>query len=1176
MHRHSFVVTAIICLFFAAPLSAQRGGRGGGPEAAATPGAPRFRYMGPQPAGRISAVVGVPGDPNVYYLGAASGGVWKSTDGGQTFVPIFDEEPVMAIGALALAPTDPNTVWVGTGEAWAIRDIDVMGDGVYKSTDAGKTWQHMGLDATGRIGRIVVSPTDAQTVYVCALGMTNGPQEERGVFKSNDGGATWKRVLFVNPWTGCSGLAVDPNDPKTMLAGTWQVLMHTWGEFSGTWDGYKGVPGSGVYISHDAGETWTKIENGMPKPPVGKIDVAIAPSDGKRMYALIQTADQGSLWRSDDGGVTWSDVSWARDLIGRAGYYIRLAVNPTNPDDVLVTNSSFHRSSDGGKTFDAGRGANGGGGGGFGPGAGRGASCGDCHDIWMDPKIPNRFVLTDDAGASISTGDSKNPVITVHLPIGQMYHVATDDRAPYWLYTNRQDNGTMRGPSDDQENTGSGVVPGVPQAGGIIGGGGRGGRGGGGGGGGATAAAGGRGAPPTAGAAAPGGRGNAPAAGTAAFAAGGFGGGGRGGGSQWQYAIGGCESGFTIPDPVDTNIVWASCYANEVTRYDATVGRARSVSPWIHTLDSEPNKAKYRCHWTPPLAVDPFDGSVYYGCQVIFHTTDAGQSWKIISPDLSTQNPAHIVSSGGIVGDNLGQFYGDVVFAIAPSPIQRHLIWAGTNDGKLWYTKDGGEHWTDVTKNIKGVPPEGTILQISPSNFDPATAYVAIDLHLSDDRKPYLFKTNDFGATWTKISDTLPTGHPLDYMRSVAEDPNHKGLLFAGTGHAFYYSLDDGKSWTKYMDGLPAAPVTWITVEKRYHDVVISTYGRGIYILPDISLLEQTGQMTPAVTANKLFVPNVAIRQARTGTATFDFGLTSAPSGPLTVEVDDASGQEVRKMPVVVHAGLNRATWDLHYDPPSVVALRTTPAENPHIWEEPRFVGHDTRPVTHWGIETAIREAPIAAPGKYTVKFTVDGQTLSQPFEIIKDPAIPSSDADLVASTKMQIKVRDDMNEAADLTNRLEYARRQVEDQTKAHQGDAADVKALADLNEKLLNVELQLITHSDMQSDDKYYPEQYKVYLNLIWFGGEIGNGAGDVAGGAEYRPTQAEAEVLAGIEADLAKAKASYEKVVSTDLAAFNQAMNGKLTPISVNVPATATPADAAGPSDSDSDSDSSGSGT
>src|SRR6185437_5402099 len=309
--------------------------------------------------------------------------------------------------------------------------------------------------------------------------------------------------------------------------------------------------------------------------------------------------------------------------------------------------------------------------------------------------------------------------------------------------------------------------------------------------------------------------------------------GGRGGAAlAWQYAIGGCESGFTLPPKDDPDIVWASCYGNEVSRWDNKVGRARSVAPWIHTLDSEPNKAKYRCHWTPPLAIDPFDGGVYYGCQVVFKTMDQGQSWKVISPDLSTQDPSKIVSSGGIVGDNLGQFYGEVVFAIAPSQIKKGLVWAGTNDGKLWYTTDGGAtgKWTDVTKNITGLPAWATVSEIWPSTFDAGTAYVAFDAHLSDDFKPYIYKTADSGATWKKVSATLPAGNVLDYAKSVAENPNRKGMLFAGTGHAFFYSLDDGATWTHFNKSLPAAPVSWITVEPRYHDVIISTYGRGIFI----------------------------------------------------------------------------------------------------------------------------------------------------------------------------------------------------------------------------------------------------------------------------------------------------------------------------------------------------------
>ncbi|MGH9313845.1 MAG: WD40/YVTN/BNR-like repeat-containing protein, partial [Vicinamibacterales bacterium] len=385
---------------------------------------PRFRYMGPASAGRIAAVAGIPGDTSTYYAGAASGGIWKTTDSGKTFEPIFDAQNVQAIGALAIAASDPTTIWAGTGEAWVIRPSDVMGDGVYKSTDAGKTWKNVGLAETGRIGRVVIHPTNPDIVYVCALGRATGPQQERGVYKTADAGATWRRVLFVNPDTGCSGLSMDAKNPDVLVAGTWQVVMQTWAMFSGG-------PGSGVYKSIDAGETWKRIEHpGLFKPPVGKIDVAIAPTNSNRVYALAQTPNQGSLWRSDDGGTSWKVVSWDRTLIGRAGYYIRLAISTKDENEVFVMSSSPHRSNDGGLTFVDYRGG-----------------CGDCHDMWVDPTNADHWVSTGDGGMGITTNHGQS-FTSIVLPIGQMYHVAADNRTPYWIYSNRQDDGTMRGRSD--------------------------------------------------------------------------------------------------------------------------------------------------------------------------------------------------------------------------------------------------------------------------------------------------------------------------------------------------------------------------------------------------------------------------------------------------------------------------------------------------------------------------------------------------------------------------------------------------------------------------------------------------------------------------------------------------------------------------------------------------------
>jgi photosystem II stability/assembly factor-like uncharacterized protein len=1047
------LVLALCCL----SAFAQR--RGGGPPQS---DGLQFRFIGPAVGNRISAIAAIPGDPSTYYAGAASGGIWKSTDGGRSYVPIFDSQPVQAIGALALAPSDPKTLWAGTGEAWAIRDVDMMGNGVYKSTDAGQTWTHMGLDETGRIGRILVHPKDPNIVYVCAAGRITGPQPERGVFKTTDGGRTWTRALFVDPNTGCSGLTMDAANPNTLMAGTWDVVMHSWAMFSGG-------PGSGVFVTHDGGASWKRVEgHGMPKSPLGKIDVAIAPTNSKRAYALIQTADQGSLWRSDDGGENWTVVNWQRPLIGRAGYYIHLTVSPTNADEVLVANSSFWVSTDAGASF---RAANWGG--------------GDTHDLWVDPD-GKRIVVTHDGGMNITT-DHGQTVNRVTLPIGQMYHVAVDHDVPYRVYSNMQDDGTMRGPHNLTE-----AGPNVP-------------------------------------------------------------GGGRGGffgrvpqGPGWEHYLGGCESGFTLPDLTDTNIVWATCYGNQVTRYDHRTRTARSVSPWLHTLDSEPQNAKYRCHWTPPLAIDPFDhNTVYYGCQVILRTTNGGVSWSEISPDLSHKDPSRIVSSGGIVGDNLGQFYGEVVFAIAPSEIQRGLIWAGTNDGKVWNTRDAGKNWTDVSANIKGLPDWGVVSKIEASHFDPGAAYVVVDFHIQDNRDPWIYKTTDFGKTWSKISDGLPKG-TLGYARALAENPNRKGNLFVGTGNAVYYTLDDGASWKPLQTGMPAAPVSWIVVQKEYHDLVVSTYGRGIYVMDDITPLEQ-GVMEPnAVISARLVAPRPAYRLVRgNAQAQFSYSLTAPAKQSIDLEILDDKGALVRKIALGTgRAGLNRARWDMRYDAPRLVSLRTTPSENPHIWDEPRFQAQETRSITHWGLAQA-QVGPIAAPGKYTVRLTVDGQPQTAPFEILRTPDSHGSDADLQSSVRLQLKVRDDISRVADMTNQLEILRKQLEDQHKSASPDL--IRSIEAIDRKLQDVEHKLITRADALSDDKYFQTAYKLYQNFIWLNGEIGTGAGDVAGAGDWGPTETAIGLVVDLERQLRTVEAEYQTVVEKDVPAFNQSVNGKLKPLS-----------------------------
>jgi photosystem II stability/assembly factor-like uncharacterized protein len=1088
---------ALLSLATAGMFAQGRGGQGPqGPQPARPVSAPHFEYVGPTSAGRIAAAAAVAGKPGVYYAGAASGGVWKSSDGGTTWKPTFDNETSQAIGALAVAQSNPNIVWAGTGEAWAVRDMDMMGDGIYKSTDAGETWTNMGLKETGRIGTIVVHPANENVVLVCALGRATGPQRERGVYRSEDGGKTWQQTLFVDENTGCSGLQISQKDPNVVLAGTWEVFLQTHVLESG------GM-GGGIHISRDGGKTFAKIAApGLPKSPYGKTDVAIAPSDGNRMYALIQTgADgvkglpsqaQGSVWRSDDAGRTWQNVSWDRRLIGRAGYYIRIRVAPDDPNHLLIANSSLWRSRDGGKIWSSG-----------------GGGCGDCHDIWWDPNptMAGHYIVTGDGGMGIF-GSPANPTgnTGVSLPIGQMYRVTTDQRSPYWIYSDRQDDGSMRLASDRPivpANVPSYAPPPPPPVEPPAGG--RGGRGGGRGAGGGR---GGRGAPP-----------EGPA----------------------QEGMPSCESGYTYPEPNNHRFVWGTCYAAHVATFDEVSGLRRSVSPWMHTLDSDPVGLKYRCQWSPPLAIDWFDNSVYFGCQVLFRTRDRGQTWEVISPDLSTGDPSRIRFSGGVVGDNLGQFYGALLSAITPSRTEKGVVWVGTNDGKVWISRDGGKKWNDLTANVK-MPKWGLVRRIDASHFDPGTAYMAVDYHLVDNRDPFLAKTTDFGQTWTRIDATLPKGHPLDYTLAIAENPNRKGMLFAGTGHGFFYSRDDGRTWTRFKDKLPAAPVNWIEVPKNAPEVAVATYGRGLWILRDLWQMEQ-GDLGDQQAELQLYKPRPATRTAQGGTAEFVFALKAAPAAPITVDVLGADGAVISTSQVIGRAGLNEASWNLLYPAPDRVALRSLPPDDPHIWEGGRWPGRE-RPVEHWGLGAANWQ-PRAAPGKYTVRLTLNGKQYSQPFEVWRDVTLPSTDSDLVAGTDLQRKIVTAMNESADKINRIEIMRMQVEDLRKANSGDRSVDQALESIHKRMYDTELNFLSRTEMHSDDKWYVEKYKLYFNLIWLLAEVGGSGGDVMGGAGYRPTAAALKVFQDRLEDLDSGRAAFNALMK-DVEAFNKANAGKLPPI------------------------------
>ena len=1046
------------------PAPASADGQKGGPYAALP-----YRFVGP-PGNRVSAVVGVPGDLNTYYAGGASGGVWKSEDGGIHWRPVFDDQPAQSIGAISIAPSDPNVVWVGTGETF-IRSNVSIGNGAYKSTDGGKTWTHVGLERTGRIGRIVIHPRNPDIVFAAAVGHAYGPQPERGVFRTLDGGTTWERVLFVDERTGASDLAMDPANPQLLFAGTWQIDIKTWGRVSGG-------PGSGVYSSRDGGTTWTRLSRGLPEPPLGKIAVAVAPGRPGRVYALIETGQRGSLWRSDDGGQSWRVVNHSRLLNERPHYYTRMLVMPDDADEVYFPSNGMGVTRDGGETAEQLRGWG-----------------GDNHDMWVDPTNASRLMIGNDLGVMISTtrGREWN---TMRLPVGQIYHVATDTRVPYWVYGHMQDYSSLRGPS--QSLSGFGIHP-----------------------------------------------------------------------SLWTTTAG-CETGWNIPDPVDPDVVWGGCYAGVVERTNLRTGHARTVSPWPErTMGAPAGEIKLRMNWTFPLAISPHDHrTVYVGSQYVHRTTDGGQTWTTISPDLTLDDRSRMGDSGGLTVDNLSVEYAGVVFAIAESPLEAGVVWAGSNDGLVHVTRDGGKTWANVTPNITGLPPWGTVSSVEPSRFEPGTCYIAVDLHQVNGRDPHLYRTADYGKTWTSLSAGIPKS-VFSYTHVLREDPRRRGLLYAGTENAVYVSFDDGAIWEPLQNNLPHAPVHWLTVQEQFGDLVVGTYGRGIWIMDDVTPLQQ---LTDAVRAKPLhvFTPRPAYRfrsverrdLAPTGAsagrnppygASISYWLRDVvkdPDGkPARVELTvlDAQGRAIRAVRGTNVAGLNRAWWDLRHEPTPEVELRTTPPGYPQVWSEKRFVGKDTRGVFYYGID-APKRGPLVAPGTYTVRVRAAGQELSQPLTVLKDPNTPGTDADVAATTTLSLEVYEAIGASVEMINQIEWTRKQLEDLAKMLAPDPAAKGALelvTGLDARARAVEDQLLQPTLAEGDLKSFRGDMKLYLKLLWLQAELVSGGGDVAGNSDHPPTAAQLEVHRELAGRLEAVRAEFRELYGKTLPGVERQLAEKGVP-------------------------------
>jgi photosystem II stability/assembly factor-like uncharacterized protein len=880
----------------------------------------QWRLIGPFRGGRVAAVAGVQGGGSTFYFGAVDGGVWKTTDAGVTWNPIFDGQPVASIGALAVAPSNPNILYAGTGES-DIRSALSTGDGVYKSTDGGQTWRNIGLQDSRQISRIVVDPQNPDVVYVGVLGHAYAPNDTRGVYKSTDGGANWTRVLDKGPNIGVSDLAIAIASPNILFAGTWNAHRPPWS----TYAPLQG-PGGGIYRSTDSGATWTQLAgSGLPDGDWGRVGVAVAP-DGRRVYALIEAAKKSGLYRSDDGGNTWTFANSDSRLTSRAWYFMGITVDPNNPDVIYMPNIALYKSEDGGKTISIVRGAPGG---------------DDYHQIWVDPKDSSHMVLGTDQGTTVSVNGGQTWSSWYNQPTAQFYHVITDNEFPYHVYGAQQDTGSIAVPN----RTDHGVIT----------------------------------------------------------------------GRDW-YMVGGGESGWLSPDPSDPSILYASGVYGSVLRWDRRTSFSQDITPWpMPNFGSEINLRKYRDPWTPVLVRSPLEKNrLYFGTQYVMKTTDGGLNWEQISPDL-TGAAANPSTSGTTTPANAKERGFGVVFSIAPSPLKADEIWAGSDTGLLYLTRDGGKTWQNVTP--RGLSDWSKIAMVEASCFDPAVAYVAVDRHRLDDQTPYIYRTRDYGQTWQPIATGIAAN---SFVNAVREDTERKGLLFAGTELGIYVSFDDGDHWQPLQLNLPVASVRDITIHGD--DLIIATYGRSFWIMDDITLLRQIDQQAPSV---RLYKPATAIRIDNDGFlgsplppeeptaknppdgAIVDYYLPSAAKN-VTLEVFDSNAKRVRRYMSGEHKPQKQpplAIADRWIPKPAV--LENAAGAHRFVWDL-RWASAGAAELDEEDGRSAPR-GPRAVPGDYQLKLTVDGTSFTQPLKVEMDPRSQATTAELNEQLRVGLQIFDEV-----------------------------------------------------------------------------------------------------------------------------------------------------------------------
>ena len=1018
----------------------------------------KFRHIGPI-GNRIISVTGVAEDPMTYYVGAASGGIWKTVDGGLNWKPVFDKQRVHSIGALALAPSEPEVVYAGTGESF-IRSNVSIGNGVWRSTDGGANWTHLGLENTGRISRIIVHPTNPEVAYVAALGHGYTPQQERGIYKTTDGGKTWKQVLHVDKSTGASDLVMDPFNPRILFAGMWSLEIRPWTRKSGG-------PGGGIYRSLDGGETWEKLKGkGLPKGEVGKIALAMTPAQQGRLYALIETGDgipldgeptnTGELWRSENRGNTFALINSDRDLTGRGAYYTRCTASPDNPNEIYFFSAAYATSIDGGKTATLAK-----------PGT---APNWDHHEMWVDPTNGNRQIVVGDGGLSISHNRGKS-WHRVQLPVAQLYHVTTDTAIPYNVLTNRQDGPSMKGPSRSRMQS---------FFGGFI---------------------------PT---------------------------------GLW-HDVGGGESGFATADPTDPNIVWSSAsgfgaLGGVVTRYNEETKHFRQVEVWPELTAGMPAvDVKYRFQWTFPLLISPHDNNtVYVASQYVHRTTNGGQSWEIVSPDLSLNDPSKQQFSGGLTGDNIGVEYANVVYALEESPMKQGLLWAGTNDGLVHMSQDNGANWTNVTSKIPGMPTYGAVRNIEASKHAEGTVYLTVDAHEMGDFTPYVYKSTNYGTSWTKITNGIERGK-LSYCRMIKEDPINPNLLYLGTENALYFSLDKGANWQSLMTNLPSSPMYWMDIPEHFNDLVVGTYGRGIWILDDLTPLQQFTAEVKNSTMH-LFNPKDAYRLQPVSMVMQFFKEASFGDDPpvgtslhywqsgevkdsVSLVIADANGKTIRTLKHKGKPGINRVWWDFKEDPSTKLVIRTKPLYAPWIQLSEKRTRKSLVPPL----------SLLASPGTYTVSLKVGDTEQNQSFTVLKDPNTEGSLSDIAAQKDLLDKIWVDYEAISKTVNEAEKIRRQLKDMLPLLEGDRADqVQKLDSTATELENKMIQL-KHTGKGQDAIRLPGMLLEKLNYL---------AATIAV-ADFKPADQYVDVYQKLHAEWTTVQQAWNQFKKEEVAAFQNTM-------------------------------------